>query len=134
MRKLEISVGVAAGLVAFLALRGYNIFPWLLLFGLTYFLVASRGHLGEIGRKKVGAVVGNRPQVTFEDVGGQRVAKRELMEALQFLRNYDRAQRLGIRPLRILLRTTRDGQDALGQGGCQLHRFGVHIRIRFGVH
>ena len=103
MRKLEISVGVAAGLVAFLALRGYNIFPWLLLFGLTYFLVASRGHLGEIGRKKVGAVVGNRPQVTFEDVGGQRVAKRELMEALQFLRNYDRARRLGIRPLKGIL-------------------------------
>ncbi|NLA60423.1 MAG: AAA family ATPase [Firmicutes bacterium] len=103
MKKLEILAGVAAGLVAFLALRGLNLFPWLLLAGLTYFLVTSRGQLGDIGRKKVGAVVSHRPQVTFEDVGGQRVAKRELMEALQFLKDYDRARRLGIRPLKGIL-------------------------------
>ncbi|HHY44845.1 MAG TPA: AAA family ATPase [Firmicutes bacterium] len=103
MRKLEIMAGIAAGLVVFLAMRGYNVFPWLLLSGLTYFLITSRGHLGDIGRKKVGAVVGHRPPVTFDDVGGQRVAKRELMEALQFLKDYDRAKRLGIRPLKGIL-------------------------------
>ena len=103
MRKLEILAGVGAGIVAFLTLKGYNLFPWLLLGGLTYFLIASRGHLGDIGRKKVGAVVGRRPDITFGDVGGQAVAKRELMEALQFLRSHDRAMRLGIRPLRGIL-------------------------------
>lgn len=103
MRKLEILAGVGAGIVAFLTLKGYNLFPWLLLGGLTYFLIASRGHLGDIGRKKVGAVVGRRPDITFGDVGGQAVAKRELMEALQFLRSHDRAMRLGIRPLKGIL-------------------------------
>jgi cell division protease FtsH len=105
MRRLEVLLGVGAGIVVFLTLRGYNLFPWLLLGGLTYFLIASRGHLGDIGRKKVGAVVGQRPEVTFGDVGGQAVAKRELMEALQFLKSHDRAMRLGIRPLKGILLT-----------------------------
>lgn len=103
MKKFEVLAGIAVGVVAFLTLRGYNLLPWLLLLGLTYFLVATRGQLGDIGRKKVGAVVGGSSRITFDDVGGQRVAKRELMEALQFLRDYERAKRLGIRPLKGIL-------------------------------
>ena len=44
-----------------------------------------------------------RPEITFGDVGGQAVAKRELMEALQFLKSYDRAKKLGIRHLKEIL-------------------------------
>lgn len=102
MRKYEILAGAGVGVVVFLTLKGINLWPWALLAGLVYALAASRGHLGDIGRKRVGAVVG-RPEITFRDVGGQEVAKRELTEALQFLRNYDGAKRLGIRPLKGIL-------------------------------
>lgn len=103
MKHIEIIAGSCIGVLAFLTFRGVNVWPWILLGGLTYFLVASRGHLGDIGRKKIGAVVGQRPEITFGDVGGQEVAKRELREALQFLKNYDDAKRLGIRPLKGIL-------------------------------
>lgn len=103
MKSIEALAGVGAGILIFLTFRGVNLIPWILLAALTYFLVASRGHLGDIGRKKVGAVVGQRPEITFGDVGGQAVAKRELIEALQFLKNHDQARRLGIRPLKGIL-------------------------------
>jgi vesicle-fusing ATPase len=101
--KVEWLAGVGAGILLFLAVRGVNLLPGLLLAALAYFLIASRGNLGDIGKKRVGAVVGQRPEVTFRDVGGQTVAKRELMEALEFLKNFDQARRLGIRPLKGIL-------------------------------
>jgi len=99
----EYLVGAGLGILAFVALRGVNLLPSLLLAALLYVLVASRGQLGDIGRRRVGALVGQRPDVTFSDVGGQAVAKRELMEALEFLKDFDRARRLGIRPLKGIL-------------------------------
>ncbi|HHW18129.1 MAG TPA: AAA family ATPase [Firmicutes bacterium] len=99
----ELIVGVSMGVLAFLGLRGYNVFPILLLAALGYFLFASGGQLRDIGRRKVGVVAGESPGVTFHDIGGQTVAKRELTEALEFLRNYDRARQLGIRPLKGIL-------------------------------
>ena len=38
-------------------------------------------------------------------MGGQNVAKRELIEALEFLRIYEKANKLGIRPLKGILLT-----------------------------
>jgi len=102
--KLNLLIGIGAGIVAFLSFQGVNLLPYLLLTALGYALFMSRGHLGEMGRKRVGAVVGQqRPEITFGDVGGQAVAKRELMEALQFLKNFEQARKLGIRPLRGIL-------------------------------
>lgn len=101
--RTEMLIGLGAGILGFLALRGVNLLPGLLLAALAYFLFSSRGRLGDIGRKKVGAVMGERPEVTFGDVGGQSVAKRELMEALQFLKSSEHARRLGIRPLKGIL-------------------------------
>lgn len=101
--KPEFIIGIAAGLVGFLAFLGVNLLPYILLAALGYVLFVSRGHLGDIGKRRVGAVAGQRPEVTFGDVGGQGVAKRELMEALQFLKSFDRARKLGIRPLKGIL-------------------------------
>lgn len=101
--KWELLIGIGAGILGFLAFLGVNLLSGLLLAILVYFLVMSRGHLGDIGKKRVGAVVGQRPDVTFGDVGGQAVAKRELMEALQFLKSFDQAKKLGIRPLKGIL-------------------------------
>jgi vesicle-fusing ATPase len=41
--------------------------------------------------------------VCFDDVGGQEVAKREFLEALNFVREADQVSRLGIRPLKGIL-------------------------------
>ncbi len=101
--KWEWLIGIGAGILGFLTFLGVNLLPGLLLALLAYFLLSTRGHLGDIGKKRVGAVVGQRPDVTFGDVGGQAVAKRELMEALQFLKSLDQAKKLGIRPLKGIL-------------------------------
>lgn len=101
--KKEMLIGVGVGVAAFLTYLGANLLPYLLLAFLGYFLFMSRGQLGEMGKRRVGAVVAQRPEITFGDVGGQAVAKRELMEALQFLKSYDRAKKLGIRPLKGIL-------------------------------
>jgi vesicle-fusing ATPase len=100
---MEWLIGLGVGILAFLAMHGVSLLPGLLLAALAYFLITSRGHLGDIGRRRVGTVVGQRPDVTFGDVGGQAVAKRELQEALEFLRSFDQARRLGIRPLKGIL-------------------------------
>ena len=43
------------------------------------------------------------PAVTFSQVGGQEMAKRELLEALTFLKESSRTRQLGIRPLKGVL-------------------------------
>jgi cell division protease FtsH len=101
--KLEYIAGFIAGGLVFLVFRGVNILPALLVGVLLYFLMTQRGGLKDFGRRKAGAVVSDRPKVTFHDVGGQAVAKRELVEALEFLKDLDHAKQLGIRPLRGIL-------------------------------
>lgn len=46
---------------------------------------------------------GQIPLVTFGDIGGQEVAKREFLEALTFLKESERSSQLGIRPLKGVL-------------------------------
>ncbi len=98
-------VGVGTGTLLFLGTRGLNVWPIILLSCLTYFLFTSGAGagLGGLSRKKAGALIGKKPSVTFDDVGGQKAAKRELQEALEFLKDYDRAKKLGIRPLKGIL-------------------------------
>jgi ATP-dependent metalloprotease FtsH len=103
--KLEWLAGSLGGALLFLAFRGVNMLPTLLLGGLLYFLLTQSGHLRDIGKTKAGSIVGDRPNVTFQDVGGQSVAKRELLEALEFMKDQEQARRLGIRPLKGILLT-----------------------------
>ncbi|MCL6508692.1 MAG: AAA family ATPase, partial [Bryobacteraceae bacterium] len=46
-----------------------------------------------------------RLRVSFDEIGGQEHAKRELMEALDFLKYRDKIKALGIRPLKGILLT-----------------------------
>jgi ATP-dependent 26S proteasome regulatory subunit len=41
--------------------------------------------------------------ISFDDIGGQEVAKNELREALEFMKNDDHIKHLGIRPLKGIL-------------------------------
>ncbi|MCG0237885.1 MAG: AAA family ATPase [Firmicutes bacterium] len=45
------------------------------------------------------------PRVSFDDIGGQGAAKRELREALEFLLHRDEVRAMGIRPLKGILLT-----------------------------
>lgn len=95
-------VGVSIAVVAFLLFLGVNPVPVvilaLLLFGAT--ILQDRKGTALAGREKVAS----KP-VDFENIGGQESAKRELIEALDFLRYRDKISAMGIRPLKGILLT-----------------------------
>jgi len=99
--KIDILIGIAIGVFAFLMVLGYNVFPIGLLLVTAYFVwkfVISRQMV-----KNGNGVAINTTGVDFEDIGGQSVAKKELQEALDFLLYSDRMKALGIRPLKGIL-------------------------------
>lgn len=105
MRRLEIAAGIAAGLIVFLAWRGTDLLPVFFFAG----LIGALAYLGNgrlSGGKKSFAVAGDggsQPSVLFDDIGGQEVAKNELREALEFIRDVEGIRRLGIRPIKGIL-------------------------------
>lgn len=105
----EMAFGTGLGILVFAGLNGLDILPIVLLLGLAG-VVLFTGALRQItGRTRIGAQLstgsGSIPQITFDDVGGQRAAKQELLEALQFLVHPDAIRQLGIRPLKGILLT-----------------------------
>ncbi|MFZ5924242.1 MAG: AAA family ATPase [Bacillota bacterium] len=104
----EVGVGAALAVTLYLVASGYNVTPILFLAGIAlafwYLQVGSGlGRRFQVlgGERQVQGV----PGVSFGDIGGQEVAKRELLEALEFVVNADRVRALGIRPLRGILLT-----------------------------
>lgn len=99
--KLDILIGFAIGVFAFLMVLGYNVFPIGLLLVAAYLvwtLVISR----QLVKNGNGVAIATT-DINFEDIGGQSVAKKELQEALDFLLYSDRMKTLGIRPLKGIL-------------------------------
>ncbi|WP_046215051.1 AAA family ATPase [Paenibacillus wulumuqiensis] len=104
----EVVIGFVPVLLIFLLYVGYNILPLLLLVAVVggiLFFMQARGGLAvgasqERNRKKNGPV-----KLTFEQIGGQDNAKRELREALDFLVRHDEINKFGIRPLKGILLT-----------------------------
>ena len=102
MREWLIGTGIAV--LAFLGmLHVIQIIPVLFLAGLGAMLwvVLDRRN----AQSPAGRDVSARPSVSFDEIGGQESAKRELMEALDFLRYRDRIAQLGIRPIKGILLT-----------------------------
>ncbi len=100
---IEWGVGAVFGAAAFMLWRGVDPLPLLLVAGLAFGLLSTpraREALGRLGQPARTTVSGD---VTFEHIGGQDAAKRELREALDFLRVPEAALRLGVRPLRGVL-------------------------------
>src|SRR5690606_17986540 len=98
----ELLIGAAAALLVFLAVNGIDITPFIVLgaVGVAFwFLLEGRGtgRRFEVVNASGG---GGSPPVSCADVGGQEVSKRELMEALEFVREAERVARMGIRPLK----------------------------------
>lgn len=104
----DIGIGAALAGIVFLAASGYDITMFLLLaiLGGAIWFIRSGAQLG----KRFQIIGGNKQEqgntkVFFKDIGGQEVAKRELIEALEFIVDSERSRKLGIRPLRGILLT-----------------------------
>lgn len=96
--------GIVISILLFLLISGnfYPALPFLLLAGLAAALYFGGGIAGIATRNSVGEPV-TAIRVSFDDIGGQEAAKRELLEALEFIKDPDRRRRLGIRPLRGIM-------------------------------
>lgn len=110
---MEIALGTALALMIFLASLGLD--PTPILFAAAGFfairvLLDGKGLPGiGLGKKRFAVADGDPktqsglPRVCFEDIGGQETAKREFLEALDFVKNSERVRRFGIRPLKGIL-------------------------------
>jgi vesicle-fusing ATPase len=108
MKHLEWFIGVGLGLLVYLLWRGVDLTPILLIGGaLAALYFFTQGRI--IGRspEMLGGQPASKPvNVSFDDIGGQQVAKRELLEALDFVRgDQEELTKLGIRPLKGILLT-----------------------------
>ncbi len=105
----EIVVGLILAIIVLLAIEGFDVTPFLFLGAMVFvlrFMMDSRTNSKRF--EMVGSQRGqeNRiPKVTFDDIGGQEVAKREFQEALDFMKLDTQARELGIRPLKGILLT-----------------------------
>ncbi|MDK2820539.1 MAG: vesicle-fusing ATPase [Clostridia bacterium] len=101
----EIAVGVAIAVLGFLALKGFDITPFLLLVVLivsAYWLIEKKGMLSSTLGNKVYTPI---EKVSFLDIGGQNTAIQELKEGLDFLLRSNQIKAMGIRPLKGILLT-----------------------------
>ncbi|MEW6661169.1 MAG: AAA family ATPase [Bacillota bacterium] len=100
----ETLLGLSAALITFLIFLGYDITP-IILFGsvglLLYFIVDKRGGFSS----SVTVPYVSQKQITFDIIGGQDTAIRELIEALDLITNMEIAEKMGIRPLKGILLT-----------------------------
>ncbi|WP_324717858.1 AAA family ATPase [Carboxydochorda subterranea] len=100
----EIAAGLVAASLVFAALNGVNLWP-LLVLGAALVAVRLLAADGKLLGRRFGVVEGGAEgsNVTFDDIGGHEMAKRELIEALEFVRDAEKVKQLGIRPLRGIL-------------------------------
>ncbi|MVO99994.1 AAA family ATPase [Paenibacillus lutrae] len=106
----EILIGAVPVFFIFLTFIGINVVPLLFAVALVtavFFMMKNKGGSG-IG---IGAGSGSRNRsrqpayLSFDQIGGQERAKKELVEALDFLVKQEETKKLGIRPLKGILLT-----------------------------
>lgn len=100
---LEIAIGAVLAVLAVLTWQGVNVAPVVFfggLFALLYYFSGSKN-----GTKNFSVVESEKTPslVKFEQIGGQRTAKKELLEALDFIRHPENVANMGIRPLKGIL-------------------------------
>jgi len=98
----EIGLGSTLGVVIALLWAGINVYPVLLLLGLGFLLYKVMEMKG--GVKSFQPLNSyNNSSISFEDIGGQNPAKRQLREALDFVKFPQKIDSMGIRPLKGIL-------------------------------
>jgi cell division protease FtsH len=103
----EICIGFIPVLLIFLMFVGVDVMPVLfagVLAFTVFYMIRGRGAAGISANERKNK---NRTPsfLNFDQIGGQDRAKKELMEALDFLVKHEQIQKLGIRPLRGILLT-----------------------------
>ena len=100
----ELGIGLLVSLLIILALQGFNVLPIIFLAFIAYFMksvvMGNKGMSNPLGKsddKK------NIPEVEFADIGGQESAKKELLEALDFIKDTENIKDMGIRPIKGIL-------------------------------
>lgn len=102
----SLGVGLLLAILAFLLWNGVNVWPVVLILGLVAALYYSGAWQRMMQNRRPRQVVLNASTpTTFDDIGGQTTAKKELREALDFIRFPERIAELGIRPLKGILLT-----------------------------
>lgn len=105
----EAAMGLSLAAVLAMAYNGVDVTPVFLIAGVAValkFLFDQKTPSQGSRRYEVTAGPGSGSQtyaISFEDIGGQEVAKRELLEALEFVKDAESAKCLGIRPLKGIL-------------------------------
>ncbi|OAS14019.1 AAA family ATPase [Paenibacillus oryzisoli] len=105
----EIGIGFIPVLLVFLVFQGINVIPILFVSVLgvsLFYMLKTRGGIGAAAGGGDRKSKNRTPSfLTFDEIGGQDRAKKELMEALDFLIKHEEIKKLGIRPLKGLLLT-----------------------------
>lgn len=103
----EIGIGIMIALILYLLVNGINLLPVAFMIFCAYMMynILYKSNIIK-GHSKV---LTDDHGVTFEQIGGQEVAKNELLEALDFIKNFDDVKRMGIRPLKGILLTGAPG-------------------------
>jgi cell division protease FtsH len=106
----EIVVGAVIGGLLYIGLVDLSLIgPYLLAVAFFAFLLQRQAAVraGGPGGGGLGATGGTMavPDVKFTDIGGQNAAKKELLEAIEFIRNREQIKAMGIRPLKGVLLT-----------------------------
>lgn len=103
----EIGIGAGVAFLIYLVINGINILPVVAMLCLVY-IAHNIMHKGNLIKKSSKIISGNQ-NITFDKIGGQKVAKNELLEALDFIRNFDEMEKMGIRPIKGILLTGAPG-------------------------
>ncbi|ASS75284.1 ATPase [Tumebacillus algifaecis] len=101
----ELIIGVGIATITFVAFNFQQFtVPFLLLFGilLTFAFVIDRNRSATAA---LSHEVAKSHRIEFDEIGGQDMAKRELTEALDFLRHREKIKQLGINPLKGIILT-----------------------------
>ncbi|MFW5962611.1 MAG: AAA family ATPase [bacterium] len=100
----EIKVGLAVGLLFILTIYGIPVFPILIFGGFAYLMWTMINNGGEaLALPNKNENSKNIPNVSFEDIGGQRSAKNELIESLDFIKDVEGIKHMGIRAIKGIL-------------------------------
>ncbi|SEN29705.1 AAA family ATPase [Lihuaxuella thermophila] len=108
-KAVSIAIGAGIAVVIFLSFLGINPLPFLLFAGVIaaifFFSPTRAGQRGLGGKHAKRGQKESIPSVRFDEIGGQERAKRELIEALDFLIHRDQIASYGIRPIKGILLT-----------------------------
>ena len=134
MKYKAIGLGVFTGGILYYFWLGVDVTPVIIfaafIGGLLYF---GKTRFGGKSFASFEGMQEKKTSVVFEDIGGQEVAKNELREALEFIRNVEGISSLGIRPLKGILLEGPAGnrKNSSGKSRRTVYAIGICRRQRF---